>query len=980
MGEGGATHGAPPDEPFDANALRQRLARNPAAAPLHADFVWALMQLGQLDEAEQACRAALERFPERAELLMRLGIIARRRGDRVGAAAQFQAVLNANPGHAVASLELAWDLLHLGALDEAEAVCCALLASDPRNAQAHIRLGLVARARGELEIALNAFEMALGLAPGDRWATQEIAWTRGELEARQATAPPPPSPAPPVPSPVVATLRAALSGARRGGDAAAVVAALRALLPADPTDAAIHAELAWKLLQLGRVEEADEACRAALARFPDDADILVRHAVVARRQGDRDGAITRCRAALAQRPTHSWGSLELAANLTDAGQLDEAERVCEALLAAEPGNAQAHIRRGLIQRRRGDANGAAASFGTAAQLDPANTWAKLELAGTLVELDRADEATGVLNALLAAEPGHVEVLRRLGLARRRMGDAAGARASFAAALEAEPDSVAVMIELAREERSLGHLAEAGRLLQAALECAPDNLTALHELIQWHAWGGDAEAATAICRRAIEAHPREAWLHAMLCRLLAESSATEEAAMTLAAALERFGPVPALIEQQVLRLRQRGEPAAARAALHSLAGDFLRTDFAMWYQDREIDLQLGDLVAATAAMDSAPPPERSWEKAQFHMLQGRIASAGWDLAAAETAFTAAAARGDHPPAHEELARMALLRFDRSAARAELKSWTAATARAERRPAPRNIGATFQGQLLHEFELDRATATEISRLREEARPSRIEALRRLVRANPDQTLGAIALLVELRLSGMLPAVTAEVAHASVARRIPRQIAQFWAQGEPDADLIPMMQSWEAAHPDHAYRRFDTASALAFLRENCAPEVARAFREAREAAQAADIFRLAWLTVEGGVWADADDRCLAPLSGLIHPETTLLGYQEDFGSIANNVLAAAPGHPAVTAALRDAVTSVLRGDQDMIWLATGPGLLSRCFARHLAILPEQPEAALRDTRIATRAEMQRCVAMFCAAGYKQTKRSWSRRAFGP
>jgi hypothetical protein len=536
-----------------------------------------------------------------------------------------------------------------------------------------------------------------------------------------------------------------------------------------------------------------------------------------------------------------------------------------------------------------------------------------------------------------------------------------------------------MIELAREERTAGHLGEAGRLLEASLERAPGNLTAMHELIQWHTWGGDPLAAIAVCRHAIEAHPREAWLHAMLCRLLAESGATEEAAATLAGALERFGPVPALVEQQVLQLRQRGEPAAARAALRSLAGDSLRTHFAMWYQDREIDLQLGDVGSATTAMAAAPPQERSWEKAQLHMLRGRIASAGWDLAAAEAAFAAAAAQADHPPAHEELARMALLRFDLDAARAALKAWMAATAKAERRPVLRKIGATFPGQLLREFELDLGMAAEIGQLREEAQPGRIEALRRLVRANPDQTLGAIALLVELRVSGLLPAVASEAAKAGVARRIPRQIAQFWAQGEPDADLVPMMRSWEAAHPDHAYRRFDSASALAFLRENCAPEVALAFRRAREAAQAADIFRLAWLTVEGGVWADADDRCLAPVSGLIGAETTLLGYQEEFGSIGNNVLAAAPGHPAVIAALRDAVTAVLRGDLDMIWLSTGPGLLSRCFARHLAELPVRPQAALREVRIATRTEMQRSVAMFCAARYKRTKQSWTRQAFG-
>ncbi len=583
MVEGGAPRVATSNAAAAAEAvlrLRERMERNPATASLHADFVWALIELGQLDEAEKACRAALERFPENADLLMRLGIIARRRGDRSGAAAWFESVLQAHPSHPPASLELAWDLLHIGALDKAEAVCRALLSSDPSNAQVHIRLGLVARARGELQAALNAFEIALSLAPDDRWAAQEVVRSQGELAARQAAALHPASAAPSEAPPATnkAALLEALAEARRNGNQDAVLGRLRDLVPLAPGEPAFHADLAWTLIQAGHLDAADEACRTALARFPNNADILVRHAIVARRQGDRDGAIARCRAALAQRPAHGWASLELAANLSDAGQLDEAEGVCQALIAAEPGNAQAHIRRGLIQRRRGDAKGAVTSFETAMRLDPANTWPKLELAGTLVELNRAEEATAVLDALLAAEPGHAEALRRLGLARRRMGDVAGARAAFAAAIEAQPDSVAVMIELAREERTLGHSAAAGRLLETALERAPGNLTAMHEHIQWHAWEGDTPAAIAGCRRAIEAHPHEAWLHAMLCRLLADSGATEETAATLAAALERFGTLPALVEQQVLHLRQRGEPAAARAALRSLEEESLRTSF------------------------------------------------------------------------------------------------------------------------------------------------------------------------------------------------------------------------------------------------------------------------------------------------------------------------------------------------------------------------------------------------------------------
>ena len=38
-------------------------------------------------------------------------------------------------------------------------------------------------------------------------------------------------------------------------------------------------------------------------------------------------------------------------------------------------------------------------------------------------------------------------------------------------------------------------------------------------------------------------------------------------------------------------------------------------------------------------------------------------------------------------------------------------------------------------------------------------------------------------------------------------------------------------------------------------------------------ADLFRLAYLAARGGIYADADDRCLAPLDGWIHPGATLV-----------------------------------------------------------------------------------------------------------
>jgi mannosyltransferase OCH1-like enzyme len=147
------------------------------------------------------------------------------------------------------------------------------------------------------------------------------------------------------------------------------------------------------------------------------------------------------------------------------------------------------------------------------------------------------------------------------------------------------------------------------------------------------------------------------------------------------------------------------------------------------------------------------------------------------------------------------------------------------------------------------------------------------------------------------------------------------QFWDAPEPPADLAPLMESWRALNPGWSYQRFDLASATAFLKARAPAAVQSAFLHAGDAATKADLFRLAFLALEGGVYADADDRCLAPLEPVRASGVALFGYQEDVGSLANDLIGAAPGHPMLARALADASAALLRGDRDMPWLCTGP-----------------------------------------------------------
>ena len=193
----------------------------------------------------------------------------------------------------------------------------------------------------------------------------------------------------------------------------------------------------------------------------------------------------------------------------------------------------------------------------------------------------------------------------------------------------------------------------------------------------------------------------------------------------------------------------------------------------------------------------------------------------------------------------------------------------------------------------------------------------------------------------------------------------------------DIVDLMATWRDQNPNYEWLCVNDADAEAFLKSNFPPNVYAAYRLADQPAQKADLFRLAWLAKKGGVYADADDACKEPIdSFFILTGTSLAVYQENYGSIANNFIAVIPGHPVILEALDLAVEALTRDDHDIVWLSTGPGLLTRAFAHQWA-MSEQPPW-LPSAHVMTLGEIQRVVAVHCHAIYKSTKRSWTRASF--
>jgi mannosyltransferase OCH1-like enzyme len=125
------------------------------------------------------------------------------------------------------------------------------------------------------------------------------------------------------------------------------------------------------------------------------------------------------------------------------------------------------------------------------------------------------------------------------------------------------------------------------------------------------------------------------------------------------------------------------------------------------------------------------------------------------------------------------------------------------------------------------------------------------------------------------------------------------------------------------------------------------------------------LAYLASEGGYFVDADDKCLTRLDTVVSPQAEFVGYQDDYGAIGSNFIGTIPGHPVIALALENAGKAFNRGDRDIPWLSTGPGLLTRAFTQVLSVAETD---WLSRVHLLELWELQRAVGIYSPARYKR------------
>ena len=170
------------------------------------------------------------------------------------------------------------------------------------------------------------------------------------------------------------------------------------------------------------------------------------------------------------------------------------------------------------------------------------------------------------------------------------------------------------------------------------------------------------------------------------------------------------------------------------------------------------------------------------------------------------------------------------------------------------------------------------------------------------------------------------------SATAQRL--RMVHFWNSVDVPGDVRDTIASWQRHHPQLDTTLFNTQTAADFIHERYGSERSRAFAECRHPAMQADVFRIAFLGEEGGLYADADELCLAPMDAVLaqaaKAEIAAIRSGETPNFLHNYFMGSRAGSPTFQRALVMATDAIMLAAQQQrsidIWHCTGPGLVTR------------------------------------------------------
>lgn len=164
-----------------------------------------------------------------------------------------------------------------------------------------------------------------------------------------------------------------------------------------------------------------------------------------------------------------------------------------------------------------------------------------------------------------------------------------------------------------------------------------------------------------------------------------------------------------------------------------------------------------------------------------------------------------------------------------------------------------------------------------------------------------------------------------------RVPKNIVQYWDKEKIPNDVYECMKTWIQCNPCMTHSIFNKHSAEQYLLSRFGKEVAHEFSAIRHPAQQSDYFRIAYLSLEGGVYVDADDSCISELPEAYFDYSCVFLHVKKIATdvLQNCFLMASKNSRAYSFILKQIRLNLARDPGGAISLITGPNAVSKAVA---------------------------------------------------
>jgi len=596
-------------------------------------------------------------------------------------------------------------------------------------------------------------------------------------------------------------------------------------------------------------------------------------------------------------------------------------------------------------------------FAIACELNDNNVGAKLDLAYCMRELGEIGQSKEILFAALAKQPDNMLTLTSLFITCQRDGDAA-ALDFFSRIDRSQAIAHGFGVQCVNCLRALGKSIDAQVWLSDLLQAYPDDFFVNLTIAEVSLENEDYDTAKWSAKKAMALSPQADHPFFLLVHGLINSG-QHQAALTEIASAEKIRGRNAqfsALRLHILASQGRVDEAFALLLENELS---VSSSYALSWHAANLALQIGDIDRTAKYLEIAPCTSPD-ECGELLVLKGRLDAARGDNRSALSNFRAAQDVGLRRNISIEIAQLGL-----SSLNMPLVDETLGV----HLPMPAQRAALAHCHAVAAaYKRDYTMIACLEDIAGQPTEHQALALATIVKENVESVPAAVRLIATLIDNR---AIQSDLGNLTLGEfdRIPRRIVQYWENDVPE-DVSVLMARWSKMNAGYKYELSDREKARAFLATHTCEDTVRAFDAAPQASRRANIFRFAYLAVNGGVYTDADERCLVPLENWLPHTASFVGNRKDFGLLNCNFMAVEAGSRIMKIALEGATRAILEQGPDPLWMTNGPGRLTTSLALHAA---QKTDDCNDNILILTCNKDQVFVSTDFSLSYKKTADHW-------